>query len=108
MPSFDWKTLFANSERRQFPEVVIPLPDPRAPENLPAPEPNAEKKPDSDDSSNTSIEKADSQEKGVGAPPPYASSALEALRAQVQSEVSVSGHDSVYDRMFILLKLGVT
>ena len=108
-PKLSWKDIFTNRDRRQFPEVVVPLPDSRAPHNLPIPEPNAdaEKKPDADDTSNASIDKASSQENGVGAPPPYTSSSMEALRAQVDSEISISGHDSVYDRMCILSTLGV-
>lgn len=55
-----------------------------------------------DDSSN-SLDRASSQEKGVSGPRADSTLTLEALRAEVESDIAASGHDSVYDRMFTLI-----
>lgn len=105
MPNFAWKNLICNRNRRQFPEVVVPLASSNAPVHSSS-ESDADKKSVTDDGSNTSIERASCQEKGTAAVPAYSTSlTLEELRAQVENEVSASGHDSVYDRMFLMLSL---
>lgn len=102
----NWKDLFSSTDRRQYPEVVVPLEYSHAPEaQQPSPVPDAEKKPDADDTSNTSVDRASSQEKGIASAPGYSSSALEVLRGKIESEVSVSGQDSVYDRMSLMSNL---
>lgn len=101
MANWNWKDLLANRDRRQFPEVVVPLANAPAPEK-PIPEPYAEKKAISDDDSSSSLDRASSQEQGtVAVPTTYTTLTLEALRAQVESDVAASGHDSVYDRTFL-------
>ncbi|EAU32826.1 conserved hypothetical protein [Aspergillus terreus NIH2624] len=98
MANWNWKDLLTNRDRRQFPEVVVPLANAPAPEK-PIPEPYAEKKAISDDDSSSSLDRASSQEQGtVAVPTTYTTLTLEALRAQVESDVAASGHDSVYDR----------
>ncbi|KAI9933757.1 hypothetical protein ASPWEDRAFT_105998 [Aspergillus wentii DTO 134E9] len=94
----NWKDLLANRDRRQFPEVVVPLA--RAPATAPpAYEPNAEKNEKNVDSeSNASHDRASLQEKGAGSVPACSTLTVEGLRAQVEAEVAASGHDTVYDR----------
>ncbi|CAI7573430.1 unnamed protein product [Penicillium pancosmium] len=85
MLDFNFKDLIKNRERRQFPEVVVPL------ESAPAPT--------KDDGSNTSLDRASSQENGSGAGPEKRSTlTLEALREEIDSSISASGHNTVYDR----------
>jgi hypothetical protein len=104
MPNFTWKDLFANRNRRHFPDVVVPLASSSHAPSPSSPEPDAEKKPDADGGSNTSLERASCQEKGTAAVPTYSTPlTLEELRTQVENEVSASGHDSVYDRMSMML-----
>lgn len=112
MPS--WKDLFSNTDRRFFPEVVVPLArDPNsvtlesnasanANANANA---DAEKKDTPSDHppayrSESSPDRSSLQEKGVAAVPASASGelTLESLRAEVEAGVVVSGHDSIYDR----------
>lgn len=97
MANWTWKDLLTNRDRRQFPEVVVPLADAPAPEK-PISHPYAEKKAVSDDDSNSSLDRASSQEKGTVLPTSYTTLTLEALRAHVESDIAASGHDSVYDR----------
>lgn len=85
MLDFNFKDLIQNRERRQFPEVVVPL------QSAPA---------TTKDGSNSSLDRASSQENGAGSGPEKRSTlTLEALREEVDSSVSASGHDTVYDRM---------
>jgi hypothetical protein len=87
MLDFNFKDLIKNRERREFPEVVVPL------ESAPAPT--------KDDGFNTSLDRASSQENGSGAGPQKRSTlTLEALREEIDSSISASGHNTVYDRMF--------
>lgn len=82
MLDFNFKDLIQNRERRQFPEVVVPL------ESTPAPT--------KDDSS---LDRASSQENGSGAGPEKRSTlTLEALREEIDSSIAASGHDTIYDR----------
>lgn len=90
---------FSNSDRRQYPEVVVPLANAPAPEK-PNGVPYADETPVSDDSSNPSLDRASSQEKGTISKPSHGPLTLEALRAEVESDISVSGYDTAYDRMF--------
>ncbi|OJJ54785.1 hypothetical protein ASPSYDRAFT_210462 [Aspergillus sydowii CBS 593.65] len=92
MPS--WKDLFSNTERRFFPEVVVPLArDPASKKDAPSDHPPAYR-------SDSSPDRGSLQEKGVATVPASASGelTLESLRAEVEAGVVVSGHDSIYDR----------
>lgn len=90
MTNWNWKDLLANRERKGFPEVVVPLARDSAPTS---------KEVLSDDASH-SLDRASSQEKGISAPRTESTLTLEALRAEIESDIAASGHDSVYDRMF--------
>jgi hypothetical protein len=87
----NWKDLLANRERRQFPEVVVPLAHGSAPKT--------------DDSQNndssSGIDRASLQEKGAASASAGSTLTLEALRAEVEADISASGHDTAYDRTFI-------
>lgn len=85
----NWKEFFSNRERGQFPEVVIPLA-----------RGSATKTDDSQDNdSNSGLEKASSQEKGAGSET-TCTLTLEALRAEIEADITASGHDTAYDRTF--------
>ncbi len=106
MPS--WKDLFSNTERRFFPEVVVPLARDPASVTLESnanANADAEKKDAPSDHppayrSDSSPDRGSLQEKGVATVPASASGelTLESLRAEVEAGVVVSGHDSIYDR----------
>lgn len=85
----NWKDLFANRERRHFPEVVVPLAQGSAPKSKEADVSN----------SSDSLDRASLQENGATGPNPGTTLTLEALRAEVEADISTSGHDSAYDRM---------
>ena len=81
-----------------FPSVVVPLAE--APAHI-KPNPELEKtdRPD-DKTDDKSLDRAPSSEAGVGPVPNYSSLTIEALRAEVESDVAASGKDTAYDRMF--------
>ncbi|KAJ5112254.1 hypothetical protein N7532_000299 [Penicillium argentinense] len=86
MVDFNFKDLFSNKQRRAFPEVVVPLASSNATTTK-------------DDGSNSSLDRASSQENGCSAGPVRRSSlTLEALREEVDSSIAASGHDTIYDR----------
>lgn len=75
-------------DRQNFPGVVIPLADAPA-------HPSA----DSDEKAKKSLDRAPSSENGsAGSLGESSHLTLEALRAEVESDISTSGHDSAYDR----------
>jgi hypothetical protein len=85
----NWKDLFANRERRQFPEVVVPLAHGSAPKDAyPS------------DNSNSGLDRSSSQEKGTAGSYSGGPLTLEALRVEVEADIGASGHNTVYDRMF--------
>jgi len=61
-----------------YPEVLIPLADGHAPD--------------------AGDEKDAASGNAEGSPVHYTNLTLEALRAEVESDIAVSGHDTVYDR----------
>jgi hypothetical protein len=87
----NWKDLLANHERRQFPEVVVPL------AHGSAPKPNDSQ----DDDSCSGLDRTSSQEKGTAGTHVSSTLTLEALRAEVEADINASGHDSAYDRTFL-------
>ena len=91
-------TPFKN-DRQNFPGVVIPLTDASAhPQKL------SEK---DDKESNKSLDRAPSSENGVAGSHTGATHlTLEALRAEIESDIATATHDSAYDRMFFFLILG--
>lgn len=90
----NWKDLLANRERRQFPEVVVPL------AHGSAPKPDDSQDNDSNSGLST-LDRASSQEKGAAGSRATSTLTLEALRAEVEADINASGHDTAYDRMFI-------
>ncbi|RAL00566.1 putative sugar transporter [Aspergillus ibericus CBS 121593] len=79
-----------------FPDVVVPLSE--APAHF-KPNPELEKagRPD-DKTDDRSLDRAPSSEAGVGPVPNYSTLTIEALRAEVESDVAASGKDTAYDR----------
>ena len=106
MPS--WKSLFSNTDRRFFPEVVVPLARDSASVTL---ESNTEKKDlRTDDPSGygSNSDRGSVQEKGAAAVPATGKLTVESLHAEVEAGVVASGHDSIYDRMSRFLALCVS
>jgi hypothetical protein len=83
----NWKDLFTNRDRRGFPEVVVPLASGSAPKTQ-------------DAGSNSSLAMASVQENGASGVHAGTTLTLEALRAEVESDIAASGHDTVYDRTY--------
>lgn len=75
---------------------------PSSPERSPSPpqsiSADPEKKPHPDEKSDD--RSLDRSENGVSPVRAGGSLTIEALRAEVESDISASGHDSTYDRMF--------
>ncbi|KAJ5155268.1 hypothetical protein N7492_008071 [Penicillium capsulatum] len=96
----NWKDLFANRDRRQFPEVVVPLASDATPRDANADSHAKSKDVPADGSgSNTSLDRGSLQEKNViGSPTTTTKLTLETLRAEVEADVVASGHNTVYDR----------
>jgi hypothetical protein len=92
---------FRKHDQTTFHGVVIPLssaPSHARPES-PALEKKGSPKEKPDDSS---LDKAPSQENGSAASIPERSHlTIESLRAEIESDVAASGHDTAYDRMFL-------
>ena len=103
----NWTDLFNSRKRQNFPGVVVPLAkDAPAPEK---PTPNAENDSgsasDEKKSTDDRLAKATSQENGSSYGPQSSSTlTLESLRAEVESDVSASGMDTVYDRMLTVVE----
>lgn len=98
MPS--WKSLFSTSEGQFFPEVVVPLErDPTSVTLESNVEMNDRKSGDSPGYGSTS-DRGSVQEKGAAAVPATGKLTVESLRAEVESSVVASSHDSIYDRTF--------
>ncbi|KAK2738162.1 hypothetical protein FQN55_000782 [Onygenales sp. PD_40] len=93
MPSF-FVNPFQNNDQDQFPGVLVPLSDARRPSV-----PDASK-----------VEKTDAAEKGSASSQSdqqYSAMTMEALRAEVESEIASSGHDTAYDRKSKIINLAV-
>jgi hypothetical protein len=79
-------------DRQNFPGVVIPLADAPAHPQL------SEK---DDKESSKSLDRAPSSENGVAGSHTSATHlTLEALRAEIESDLATASHDSAYDRKF--------
>lgn len=91
----NWKDLISNRERRPYPEVVVPLARGSPPKS----------KETTDVTSTDSSDRASLQENGTSGANPGTTLTLESLRAEIESDLSTSGHDSAYDRTFIHPKL---
>lgn len=83
-------------DRQNFPGVVIPL------AGAPAHSPNITEK---DDKETKSLDLASSSENGAAGSQIGSTLTLEALRAEIESDVAIATHDSAYDRMFFSREL---
>jgi hypothetical protein len=93
---------FSKNDHTTYHGVVIPLSS--APAHARPQSPAVEKKGSPNvKADDTSLNKAPSQENGSAASIPETSHlTIEALRAEIESDVAASGYDSAYDRMFCL------
>lgn len=107
----NWKDLFTNRDRRLFPEVVVPLShEPVNSKANTSGESDIESKdlqlglgPKSSHDRDQLQDSLQLQEKGIANVPTTSKLTFEALRAEVETAVVVSGHDNLYDRMFCLV-----
>lgn len=84
-------------DRQRFPGVVIPLSEAPA-RSWHVSKVSGEKKPRLE---NKNLDRSPSEENGsAGSLPETSHLTIEALRAEVESDVAASGHDSAYDRMW--------
>lgn len=83
-------------DRQNFPGVVIPLADAPA-----RPKPALTDDEKQAEEANKSLERASSSENGSsgGSVNEPSHRTIESLRAEVESDIAASAHDSVYDRM---------
>ncbi|KAH8423181.1 putative sugar transporter [Aspergillus melleus] len=89
---------FQRHDHHNFPGVVIPLANaPSRSSPSPSPSPVDKKLGPDEKADDRSFDHAAS-EKGIGPVPEYTHLTLEALRAEVESDIAASGHDSAYDR----------
>lgn len=101
-----WVNPFTRNDRQEFLGVVIPLSQAARFQHLNTvtstdSEIPAKKKEDDDDSS-SKLDRVGSEENGAASSnPEYSHQTIEAIRAEVESEISTSGHDTVYDRRLL-------
>ncbi|KAJ5101989.1 hypothetical protein NUU61_004211 [Penicillium alfredii] len=93
----NWKDLFTNRDRRFFPEVVVPLARDPLSVTMETSEKSG-KDPLDGSGSNSSLNHGSIQEKGVASVPAITTLTYETLRAEVESGIVASGHDTIYDR----------
>lgn len=78
---------FAKHDLEEFQHVLVPLAD-------------ATRRTSGSDSNEKKLDKVGTEEDGMSLPPDqYSTMTIEALRAEVESDVASSGHDTAYDRM---------
>jgi hypothetical protein len=79
-------------DHQDFPSVVIPLAD--------APAHNHKLSEKADKEDNNSLDRAPSSENGAAGTHKHSTHlTLEALRAEIEADISTATHDSAYDRM---------
>lgn len=91
---------FTRKEHSNYPGIVVPL-APSSERRLSTLSHTSlvdtDKKPSPDGKSEKSVDRS---ENGIGPVPTSGPLTLEGLRAEVESDLAASGHDSAYDRMF--------
>jgi len=85
----NWKDLFTSRDRGGFPEVVVPLAQGAAPQR-PKNEPES------------ISDRASLEEKGASGAHSGTTLTLEVLRAEVEDGIAITGHDTAYDRTFMI------
>lgn len=97
-----WVNPFTRHDQREFLGVVIPLSQATRFQHLntvtsdsETPTHKAEDVEDKD-----KLDRVGSEENGAASNPEYSHQTIEAIRAEVETEISTSGHDTTYDRRF--------
>lgn len=108
-----WTNPFTRNDRAEFLGVVVPLS--QATRNVPAAEDSPTEKDaigkdngtpnEPKDEGTDRLDRIGSEEVGAASNPEFSHQSIESIRAEVESEMSASGHDSTYDRMSYLLCL---
>jgi hypothetical protein len=109
-----WTNPFTRNDRAEFLGVVVPLS--QATRSVPTTveasvEKDAIQKQDSDspnepkDENHDKLDRIGSEEIGAASNPEFSHLTIESLRAEVETGLATSGHDSTYDRMSHLLCL---
>lgn len=97
-----WINPFTRHDRQEFLGVVIPLSQATRFQHLNTVTSDSETpttKPD-DAEDKDKLDRVGSEENGAASNPEYSHQTIEAIRAEVESEISTSGHDTTYDRRF--------
>lgn len=97
-----WTNPFKRHDRQEFLGVVIPLSEaPRFQHlNTVASTDSSEVPGGEDNKDDKNLNRIGSGENGAASNPEYSHQTLEAIRAEVETEISTSGHDTTYDRRF--------
>lgn len=103
MPS--WVNPFTRHDRQEFLGVLIPLSQAPRFQHLntvvSAESEAANNNNKENDKENDKLDRVGSEENGATVSnPEYSHQTIEAIRAEVEGELSTSGHDTVYDRRF--------
>lgn len=100
-----WVNPFTRHDRQEFLGVVIPLSQATRFQHLNTVTSDSEtpghKAEDAEDKDK--LDRVGSEENGAASNPEYSHQTIEAIRAEVESEISTSGHDTTYDRRFSYL-----
>jgi hypothetical protein len=87
---------FTRHDKEEFLGVVIPLSEASRFSHLNPRTASGDEDATKDDKK---ADRVGSEENGAASNPEYSHQTIEAIRAEVESEVSASGHDTAYDRM---------
>ena len=99
-----WVNPFTRHDRQEFLGVVIPLSQATRFQHLntvtsDSETPTTTTKPE-DVEDKDKLDRVGSEENGAASNPEYSHQTIEAIRAEVESEISTSGHDTTYDRRY--------
>lgn len=103
MPS--WVNPFTRHDRQEFLGVVVPLSEAPRFQHLntvASTDTDSETPVNKKDKKDDTLDRIGSEENGAASNPEYSHQTIEAIRAEVESEISTSGHDTTYDRRFLL------
>jgi hypothetical protein len=102
-----WVNPFTRHDRQEFLGVLIPLSEATRFQHLNTvtsdSETQAHKAEDVEDKDKDKLDRVGSEENGAASNPEHSHQTIEAIRAEVEAEISTSGHDTTYDRRFFLL-----
>ncbi|EEA20885.1 hypothetical protein TMatcc_000883 [Talaromyces marneffei ATCC 18224] len=106
-----WINPFTRHDRQEFLGVVIPLSQATRFQHLNPVTSNSETShnipKDVEDKDTDKLDRIGSEENDAASNPEYSHQTIEAIRAEVESEISTSGHDTAYDRKAKVINLAI-